>query len=77
MVDSDKKIQPPEIRMPQPLQNYQIDAGYELRIDKIKDHIKVQLVSGIAEVFGRELPLEEPIFFHCGENIAIFCWKES
>jgi len=31
-------------------------------------------MEGRAEVFGKELPLEEPVFFHHGENIAIFSW---
>ena len=54
-----------------------LEPGHELRINKIKDHIKVILVSGQAEVFGRELPLTEPTFFNHGEEIAIFCWKQS
>jgi len=54
-----------------------LEPGYELRINRIKDHIKVILVSGQAEVFGRELPLTEPTFFNHGEEIAIFCWKQS
>ena len=32
---------------------------------------------GQADVFGRELPPEEPTFFNAGENVAIFCWKKS
>ena len=41
-------------------------AGEELRILNIKDHIRVQLISGLAEVFGAELPPVEPTFFHAG-----------
>ena len=35
------------------------------------------LVEGCADVFGKELPPGEPVFFHQGANIAIFCWKKS
>ena len=75
MVDSNKIIQPAEISMPAPLDVKILEPGYELRINGIKDHIKVVFVYGQAEVFGRELPLTEPIFFNHGEEIAIFCWK--
>jgi polyribonucleotide 5'-hydroxyl-kinase len=34
----------------------------------------VVLREGKAEVFGRELPLEEPLFFHSGDKIALFTW---
>jgi hypothetical protein len=40
----------------------------------IEDHLKLVLLSGVAEVFGRELPLKEPVFFHQGENVAIYSW---
>jgi hypothetical protein len=75
MVDSNKIIAPTEIAMPSPLTVHILEPGHELRVNKIKDHIKVILVSGQAEVFGRELPLTEPTFFNHGEEIAIFCWK--
>jgi len=35
------------------------------------------VLNGLCEVFGRELPVGEPVFFHAGENIAIFCWKQT
>ena len=31
--------------------------------------------AGQAEVFGRELPLNETVFYYKGENLAIFTWK--
>jgi polyribonucleotide 5'-hydroxyl-kinase len=30
------------------------------------------LVEGKAEVFGRELPLKMPVYFHQGEKVAIY-----
>ena len=38
----------------------------ELRIYEIKDFIRVRLLEGQAEVFGRELPLQETVFFFKG-----------
>ena len=76
-MDNDKKISPPEIRMPQPLQEHSLDPGNEFRVYNIKDHVKVLLLTGQAEVFGRELPIGEPIFFNSSEKLAIFCWKAS
>ena len=32
---------------------------------------------GLCEVFGRELPVNEPIFFHAGEKLAIFCHRDA
>ena len=32
------------------------------------------LIEGKAEVFGRELPLKEPVYFHKGEKFAISTW---
>ena len=51
-----------------------LESGSEMRISNIEDHLKVMLTEGKAEVFGRELPLKEPVFFHQGENLAIFTW---
>jgi hypothetical protein len=34
-MDSDKKIMPPEIKMPQPKTEHDLDAGHELRIQNI------------------------------------------
>lgn len=47
----------------------------ELRIYEIKDFIRVRLIDGQAEIFGKELPLMETLFFYKGENLAIFTWK--
>ena len=78
MVDTDKKIYPKDVDMPSPTFDQTLDAGTELRIYHIADHIKVLVAEGgLAEVFGRELPVNEPVFFHQGEKIAIFCWKPS
>ena len=77
-MDTDKKIYPVEITMPNPAFDETLNAGTELRIYNISDHIKVLVKEGgLAEVFGRELPVNEPVFFHQGEKIAIFCWKPS
>lgn len=50
--------------MPPPLKSESLAPGHELRIYGIEDHIKVLLLEGKAEVFGKELPIEEPTFFH-------------
>ena len=55
-MDNDKKILPSSVQMPQPMMEHTIEPGFELRIHNIKDHIKLLLVSGRAEVFGKELP---------------------
>lgn len=34
-MDTDKKISPPDINMPEPLSNYQLEAGNELRVNTI------------------------------------------
>jgi len=65
---TDKKIEPNEPLMPD-AKTIELKAGEEYRIKDIKDHIKI-LVSaepqGLCEVFGRELPMGEPVFFHMG-----------
>jgi hypothetical protein len=33
--------------------------------------------SGRADVFGREIPPDEPVFFNKGDKIPIFCWKPT
>ena len=76
-MDTDKKINPLPVNMPNLKYDRTLDAGFELRIMSIKSHIKVLILSGLCEVFGRELPIGEPVFFHSGENIAIFCWKAT
>ena len=47
----------------------------ELRIYEIKEFTRVRVLEGSAEVFGRELPLNETVFFYKGENLAIFTWS--
>lgn len=42
-MDSDKKINPPDIKMPHPLKDHILEAGNELRISNITNHIKVLL----------------------------------
>jgi hypothetical protein len=75
---TDKKIEPTPPLMPEPLEIKELEAEQEYRITDILDHIKV-IVSpepaGICEVFGRELPPGEPVFFHMGQKIAIYCWQ--
>ena len=64
--------------MPDPTYQDTLHAGQELRIEEINSHIKVLIAEGgLCEVFGRELPCGEPIFFHAGEKFAIFCWQDS
>ena len=46
----------------------------EIRISDIQDFIRLRLIEGEAEVFGRELPLNETVFFYRGDNISIFSW---
>jgi polyribonucleotide 5'-hydroxyl-kinase len=77
-MDTDKKIHPMPVNMPNVVFDETLNAGFELRVDYIKSHIKVLVhPGGLCEVFGRELPVNEPVFFHAGENIAIFCWKQT
>ena len=59
----DREIKPLPISMPS-FKEERLNAGDELRIHDIENHLKVMLVEGKAEVFGRELPLKEPVFFH-------------
>lgn len=60
----DKIIEPLQTPMPEPRIEEILQSGDELRINKIEDHIKVLMIEGRSEVFGRELPLNMPIFFH-------------
>ena len=76
-MDNDKKILPPAAHMPQPMVEHTLEPGFELRIHNIKDHIKLLLLNGRAEVFGKELPEGEPVFFNATQKIAVFCWKLS
>ena len=39
--------------------------------------MRVRLLEGQAEVFGRELPHLETVIFYRGENLAIFTWKHA
>ena len=78
MTDTDKKITPAGVEMPDPTFSETLPAGAELRINAIETHIKVLVgEGGLSEVFGRELPVNEPVFFHHGEKIAIFCWRHT
>ena len=64
--------------MPDPTFQSTLEAGSELRIYQIDSHIKVLIADGgLCEVFGRELACNEPVFFHAGEKLAIFCWQDS
>ena len=78
MTDTDQKIMPAPVDMPSPTFDEVLPPGSELRINQIESHIKVLIgEGGLCEVFGRELPVNEPVFFHAGEKIAIFCWQHS
>ena len=68
----DKIIEPTMTPMPEPKQEFEILPGEELRINKIGDHLKILMIEGKAEVFGRELPLKMPVVYHQGEKIAIY-----
>lgn len=63
----DKIIEPLPIPMPGILQEKVLEPGNEIRIDRIKDHIKVLMIEGKAEVFGKEVPLKMPLYFHQGD----------
>ena len=60
----DKIISPSATLMPVPKKDEVLQPGSELRIYNIEDHIKVLLTEGKAEVFGRELSLDMPAFYH-------------
>ena len=60
----DKVISPSAHPMPAPVKEEVLQPGSELRVYNIEDHIKVLLTDGKAEVFGRELALDMPVFFH-------------
>ena len=78
MADNDKKIMPADVEMPDPTFDETLPAGRELHINSIESHVKVLIAEGgLCEVFGRELPVNEPIYFHQGEEIAIYCWQPS
>jgi hypothetical protein len=47
----------------------------ELNIYEIQDFLRLRVLEGQAEVFGRELPVGETVFFYKGQNLAIFTWK--
>ena len=69
----DKIIEPVPTPMPD-AKKEDLEPGQELRIFKIEDHIKVIMLEGKAEIFGRELPLKMPVYFHSGEKIAIYTY---
>ena len=50
--------------IPEPRKEEILEPGNELRIDRIEDHLKILLIEGKAEIFGRELPLKMPLYFH-------------
>ena len=51
--------------MPPKVADHFVEAGQELRISQILKHIKVIMQEvGQADVFGKEIPPEEPVFFH-------------
>ena len=60
----DKVIEPAGKPMPEPRKEEILEPGNELRIDRIEDHLKILLIEGKAEIFGRELPLKMPLYFH-------------
>ena len=47
----------------------------ELIIYMTQNFMRVRLLEGEAECFGRELPLMETVFFFKGQNVAIFTWR--
>lgn len=69
-----KLFWPPKQRYRNP-KVYTLNPEDELLIYEIQDFIRVRLLDGNAEVFGRELPNSETVFFFRGQNIAIFTWK--
>ena len=71
----DRPIFPAKIRFKKNSQIYELKPEEELRIYEIEDFVRVRLLEGNAEVFGRELPLNEIVFFYRGENLAVFSWR--
>ena len=64
-MDSDRQIKPTEHVMPTRVADHFLEAGQELRISRIQKHKKVIMQEGgQADVFGKEIPPEEPVFFH-------------
>ena len=65
----DKLIHPQKVRYLNPV-IYDLKEEEELRIyganNGIKDFVRVRLLEGWAEVFGRELPNNETVFFYKG-----------
>ena len=53
----DRPIFPAKIRFKKSSIIYDLKPEEELRVYEIKDFIRIRLLEGQAEVFGRELPL--------------------
>jgi len=70
----DKIIEPVPTPMPDPAKREDLEPGQELRIFKIEEHIKLLLLEGKAEIFGRELPLKQPLYFHQGDKLALYTY---
>jgi len=66
----DKTIWPPKIRYKRPSHNnkdiWDLKPEEEVRIYEIEDFLRIRLLEGKAEVFGRELPINETVFFYKG-----------
>ena len=71
----DRPIFPAKARFRKNSQIYDLGQEEELRIYDIEDFVRLRLLEGQAEVFGRELPPQEIVIFYRGENLAIFSWK--
>ena len=76
----DKLIHPPHVRYHNS-QIYDLNKEEELRIYDIVDFVRVRLLKNDlksdsqAEVFGRELPPNETVFFYSGQSISIYTWN--
>lgn len=53
----------------------EIKKQCEIRFEEITDHIMVLLTHGTAEIFGAEMPKDEPKYFHAGAKFSIFSWE--
>ena len=72
-MQTDKNIFPKKTRFMKPSIEI-LNKEEELKIFQISDFIRVRLLKGSAEVYGRELPLEQIVYFYHDQNISIFTW---
>ena len=72
--NQDRPIFPQQVRS-RNTKKYELKAEDELRIYEIQEFLRIRLLEGQAEIFGRELPKMETVIYFKGQNLAIFTWK--